>query len=117
MTTDYGPAAVWAVVLVVGVATFAVRFSFIYLFGRVDGVPSRLERALRFVPPAVLAALVAPALVSTPAAATGDAVIAALTDDRLLAGAVAAAVAWRTQRMVATVVVGMVAFWTLRFLL
>lgn len=116
MTTDYGPVTVWAVVLVVGVATFAIRFSFVYLFGRIGGVPSRLERALAYVPPAVLAALVAPALVDPPASTSVGGLAAALTDDRLLAGLAAGIVAWRTERMLATVVVGMVAFWTLRFM-
>jgi branched-subunit amino acid transport protein len=108
MTTTYGPLAVWAVVLVVGVATFAIRYSFVYLFGRIDGVPPRVEEGLRFVPAAVLAALVAPSLVD-PAATLGATVL----DDRFLAGVVAAGVAWYTDDMLVTIVVGMLALWTL----
>lgn len=106
MTTDYGPLAVWAVVLVVGVATFAIRYSFIFLFGRIDGVPPRIEEGLRFVPAAVLAALVAPAIVDP-----GPTVVATVLDDRLLAGAVAAVVAWYTEDMFATIAVGLLALW------
>ena len=106
------PAAVWAVILVVGVLTFAIRFSFIYLFGRIDGVPPWLTRSLRYVPPAVFAALVLPSLVTLRPSAT-----ATLVDDRLLAGAFAAVVAWRTESILATIVAGMGALWTLRFLL
>jgi branched-subunit amino acid transport protein len=107
MTTTYGPLPVWAVILVVGALTFAIRYSFIYLLGRVSGVPPRLERALRYVPAAVLAALVAPAFVDpAPTAA------ATLLDPRLFAGVVAAGVAWTTENMFATLVVGMVTFWT-----
>lgn len=106
MTTTYGPLAIWAVVLVVGVATFAIRYSFVYLFGRIDGVPPRIEEGLRFVPAAVLAALVAPAVVDP-----GPTVAATVLDDRLLAGAVAAVVAWYTENMFATIAVGLLALW------
>ncbi|MEF8819324.1 MAG: AzlD domain-containing protein [Haloferacaceae archaeon] len=99
--------AVWAVVVVVGVVTFAFRHSFVYLFGRVDAVPPRLRAPLRYVPPAVLAALVAPALVGSPLAAGPVLTV------RTAAGAVAVLVAWRTENTAATLVAGMVALWTL----
>ncbi|MFB6108510.1 MAG: AzlD domain-containing protein [Haloplanus sp.] len=111
MTTTYGPLAVWSVVVVVGVLTFGFRFSFVYLFGHVDSVPPNVRTALRFVPSAVLAALVVPALVHP-----GPTLGATLGDDRLLAGAVAAVAAWRTENVFVTLVVGMAAFWALRFL-
>ncbi|MFB6103030.1 MAG: AzlD domain-containing protein [Haloplanus sp.] len=107
MTTTYGPASIWAVVLLVGLLTFAIRYSFIYLLGRVDGVPPRVEHALRYVPAAVLAALVAPAFVDP-----GPTVTATLLDGRLLAGVVAAAVAWATENMFATLAAGMLTLWT-----
>lgn len=107
MTTTYGPLAIWAVVVAVGLLTFAIRYSFIYLLGRVDGVPPRIERGLRYVPAAVLAALVAPAFVDP-----GPMAAATLLDPRLLAGVVAAGVAWTTENMFATLAVGMVTFWT-----
>ena len=105
------PAAVWGVVLVIGVLTFAIRFSFVYLFGRLDRVPPWLSRWLRYVPPAVFAALVLPSLVTVRPSVT-----ATLVDDRLLAGAFAAVVAWRTESILATIAAGMGALWTLRFL-
>ncbi|WP_299330681.1 AzlD domain-containing protein [Haloplanus sp.] len=108
MTTTYGPLAVWAVVLLVGLLTFCIRYSFIYLFDRIDGVPPRAESALRYVPAAVLAALVAPAVVDP-----GPTVAATLVDDRLAAGAVAAAVAWYTEDVLATIGAGMMALWTM----
>ncbi|GAB6860415.1 AzlD domain-containing protein [Haloplanus litoreus] len=111
-TTSYGPLSVWAVVLVVGLLTFAIRYSFIYLLGRVDGMPPWLERALRYVPAAVLAALVAPAFVDP-----GPTVTATLLDSRLFAGLVAAGVAWTTENMFATLAAGMATLWTVGFLL
>lgn len=104
MTTTYPPAAVWAVVLAAGVLTFAIRHSFVHLFGKVETVPPRLAAALRFVPPAVLAALVFPALVGEES----------LVTDRTVAGAVAAVTAWYTADTLATIAVGMGVLWILR---
>lgn len=100
----------WTAIVLVGVATFAIRLSFIYLFGHIDRVPPALQRALRFVPPAVLAALVVPAVVTV-----GPTPAATLLDERLFAGLVAAGVAWRTEDVLATIVAGMGTLWVLRF--
>lgn len=102
----------WAAILLVGAATFAIRLSFIYLFGHIDRVPPALQRALRFVPPAVLAALVVPAVVTV-----GPTPAATLADERLLAGLVAAGVAWRTEDVLATIAAGMGMLWLLRFVI
>lgn len=108
--TTYGPTSVWAVIVAVGVCTFGIRLSFIYLFSRIDSVPPRVTQALRYVPAAVLAALVVPAVVSVEPSLT-----ATLTADRFLAGCVAALVAWYTEDVTATIVVGLVALWVVRF--
>ncbi|MFC7081696.1 AzlD domain-containing protein [Halorussus caseinilyticus] len=103
--------SIWLVVLAASVGTFAIRLSFVALFGRLEEVPPGLERALKFVPAAVLTALVAPRLVyldGTLALGVGN--------DRLLAGALAAVVAWRTESMLWTIVAGMAALWTLKWL-
>ncbi|WP_459825691.1 AzlD domain-containing protein [Halorubrum luteum] len=101
---------IWLAILAIGLATYGFRLSFIHLFGRIDDVPSRVSRLLRFVPPAVLAALVVPDLVTI-----RPTLSATLVDDRLIAGAVAAAVAWRTENVFATIAVGMGTLWLLRF--
>jgi len=110
--TAYHALTVWALVFAIGVPTFLLRYSFIGLFGRFEAIPAWIERALAFVPAAVFAALVVPDIVvlqPTPLATLGQ--------DRLLAGAVAAVVAYRTENVLATVVAGMVALWVLRFAL
>lgn len=111
MTTEHGPLAIWTAIVAIGIATFAIRLSFIFLFGRIDDVPPKLELALRYVPPAVLAALVVPSLVTIQ-----PTVSATLLDERLIAGVVAGAVAWRTENVFATIGVGMGVLWILRFL-
>jgi branched-subunit amino acid transport protein len=105
-----GSLGIWVAILLIGLATFGFRFSFIYLFGRIDEVPARIKRPLRYVPPAVLAALVLPDLVTV-----RPSVAATLADERLIAGVVAGAVAWRTENVTATIAVGMAALWLFRF--
>jgi branched-subunit amino acid transport protein len=58
----------------------------------------------------VLAALVVPRVVTVE-----PTLVATLVDERLLAAAVAAVVAWRTGDVALTVLVGMGALWLLRF--
>jgi branched-subunit amino acid transport protein len=110
--TELAALAVWAVIVVVGLFTFGIRASFIALFGYLDAIPPRVERALRFVPAAVLAALVAPELATAQPTVAG-----ALAGDRLVAGAVAGVVAWRTENVLATIAAGMGTLWLIRFLL
>ncbi|HET6822988.1 MAG TPA: AzlD domain-containing protein [Anaerolineales bacterium] len=52
---------IWLVMLLGGVITFLIRFSLIYLFGRFK-IPETMQQALRYVPPAVLSALIFPEL-------------------------------------------------------
>jgi branched-subunit amino acid transport protein len=95
-------ATVWLAIAIVGAGTFCIRFSFLFLFEYLSAVPEGVQRTLRFVPAAVLAALVVPAVVvvdGTPAVS--------LENHRLLAAVVAAVVAWRTESILATIVVGM----------
>lgn len=108
---DPQPAFLWLLIAVLGVGVYALRLSFIHLHGIVQGLPPRLERALSFVPAAILAALVAPALFPIDGS-IADTVFNA----RALAGAVAVATAWRTGSMVATILVGMGVLWTVTLL-
>jgi len=87
--------------------TFALRLSFIYLFGKVD-MPDWLRRALRFVPASVLAALVFPALTYP-----NGVLDLSLGNVRLLAGIGGALVAWKTRNVLWTIAAGMVLFWVL----
>lgn len=109
MPTSYSDLAVVGAIAAIAVVTFAIRFSFIALFGRLDEIPPQVRRVLRYVPPAVLAALVVPSIV------TVDPASGAVALDKLFAGAVAAAVAWRTEDVFATIAAGMGVLWTVRF--
>lgn len=101
----------WTVIVAVGALTYLSRLSFIALFARRE-MPPLVARALRFVPAAMLTAIVVPAVVLT-----GGAADPALAHEKLVAALVAALVAWRTHSPAATMVAGMVALWLLRWLL
>ena len=100
--------SVWLLFIAMAAGTFALRFSFIYLFGKVE-MPDWLRDALKFVPASVLAALVFPAL--TYPNGTLD---LTLNNIHLLAGLGGALVAWRTKNVMWTIIVGMVLFWVLQ---
>jgi branched-subunit amino acid transport protein len=93
-----------------GLLTFATRLSFIALLGRVE-TPPLLTRALRYVPPAVLSAIVFPELLLKEGK-----VDVTLHNQRLLAGLLAVLVAWRTKSVLLTIAVGMGALWALQLL-
>jgi branched-subunit amino acid transport protein len=100
--------SLWIVMAVIGVLTFLTRLSFIALAGRWDA-PPLFRSALRFVPVAILTAIVVPELVLH----TGTLDVS-LTNARLLGGVLAILVAWQTKNTVLTIVIGMAAFWILQ---
>jgi len=93
--------SLWWIMLAGGALTYGIRLSFILLWGRI-AVPDWLVRALRFVPPAVLTAIIFPELLMP----AGELNIS-LSNIRLLAGILAAVVAWRTRSVVLTILAGM----------
>jgi branched-subunit amino acid transport protein len=87
-----------------GLATYFTRYAMIAALGR--EIPSLLRRWLRYVPAAVLAALVAPA-----ALAPEGHLEFGIQAWAVFAGAV---VAWFTRNVLATIVGGLAVFWVLR---
>jgi branched-subunit amino acid transport protein len=104
---------IWFVLILGGVLTFLIRLSFIVLLGKFNA-PLWLTRALRFVPTAVLTAIIVPDLVLKGGAGTAVLAISP-TNARLIAGMIAIAVAWRTKNALITIGVGMAALLLLRF--
>ena len=95
-------------ILGAGAVTFALRLSFIALLGGME-IPPFLGRALRFMPAAVLTAVVIPLLFYE-----NGALEVSLGNERLLAGLVAALIAWHTRSVLFTLGGGMAALWTLQ---
>ncbi|HVO90602.1 MAG TPA: AzlD domain-containing protein [Casimicrobiaceae bacterium] len=99
---------VWLVIASVGTLNYLSRLSFIAFFSR-RSVPPMLARALRYVPAAMLTALIMPMIVIAPPAS-----LSALATPRVIAAIVAAAIAYRTRSTVLTLVVGMSMLWILQ---
>jgi branched-subunit amino acid transport protein len=91
--------------------TILVRYPVLALVGKIP-LPDRVFRALRYVPPAVLTAIIVPAMVMP----TGT-VDFSPTNSFLVAGIVSAVIAWRTKNLLLTIVLGMALFLLLRLLM
>jgi len=94
--------------LACGVLTFAIRLSFLALGARF-APGERMRRALHYVPPAVLCALIAPEVL-VPAGRLDI----SWSNTHLLAAACAAGVALLSRNVLATVGSGLVALWVLQ---
>ena len=93
----------WLTLAGMALVTYALRASFLVLPPGVE-TPAFLRRALRYVPAAVLTAIWAPELLL----AGGEFAISP-GNERLLAGAVAIAVAWRWRLTFVTILAGLAA--------
>jgi len=103
--------SIWIINIVAGLLTFATRLSFIFLLDRIR-VPDWFRRGLRFVPVAVLSAIILPELTNP-----NGSLFISLRNPQLLAGAVAILVAWRTKNVILTIVAGMGALLIFQFVL
>ena len=84
-------------------ATFVARYPVLALASRVD-LPQNVVDALKFIPPAVLTAIILPAVLYT---GENGALAVGLSNIFLVAGAVAVIVSWRTKNLLLTITVGM----------
>lgn len=100
----------WLTVLCMGLVTFAIRLAPILALERFP-IPPRLRQALRFVPAAVLSAIIFPELLR-PGNGSLDISPGNL---RLIAGLLAILVAWRTRNVLLTIAVGMGVLWILQY--
>ncbi len=92
--------------LILGMAlvTFGVRYPMLAIIGRLQ-LPDTALRALRYVPLAVLTAIIVPAILMP----DGD-IDLRPENTYLVGGIIAALVAWRTRNLLLTIIVGMGAF-------
>jgi branched-subunit amino acid transport protein len=99
----------WLIIACVSAVTYVLRAAFI-VFADPHKFPHAFRQALRFVPPAVLAAIVAPGLLLA-----GGVIDPSPRNARLLAGLVALAVAARWRHPLAPIAAGMPALWLLQW--
>jgi branched-subunit amino acid transport protein len=102
---------IWLVLIICGVMTYLTRLSFIAAFGK-HAIPEWLRRSLRFVPAAVLSVIACQSLFYP-----ADHFDISWSNTRLLAGIIAALVAWRTRNALLTILVGMVALLAFNYFL
>jgi branched-subunit amino acid transport protein len=94
------------------VVTFGIRYSMFVVAGRM-AFPARLENSLRYVPPAVLTAIIVPAVFMP----SGAEIVVSYTNPYLVAALLAFAVGWFSKNLLLTIVLGMIAFWTGQWIL
>jgi branched-subunit amino acid transport protein len=94
----------WLLVAGMALVTFAVRWPVLTLVGRIP-LPAPVLDALKFIPPAVLTAIIVPAVLMP-----GGTLDLRLSNAYLVAGAASALIAWRTRNLLLTIVLGMAIF-------
>jgi len=102
-----GALKLWIVIVAVGALNYLSRVSFIAFFTNRE-MPPLLARALKFVPAAMLTALLLPMVLTPSAAGT-----LAGVNPRIPAAVVAAVVAYFTRSTLKTLGTGMVSLWVL----
>jgi branched-subunit amino acid transport protein len=86
------------------IVTFSIRYPVLALLGKVS-MPDPVLRALRYVPPAVLTAIIVPEVLMP------GGQLKVVGNAYLVAAAVAALVSWRTKSLLLTIIQGMAALW------
>ena len=100
-----------AVIAGMALVALAVRYPLLVLLGRIPR-PEPLFRALKYVPPAVLTAIIVPAVLFK-----YNQVTIGPTNDYLVAGLISVVVAWRSKHLLLTIIVGMLVFLGWRWVL
>ncbi len=100
--------------LILGMAlvTFIVRYPVLALVSRIP-LPEPVVNAMRFIPPAVLTAIIIPSILIP----DGKTIDLHYYNSYLIAGIVAALVAWRSKNLLLTIVLGMATLWLWRRLM
>ncbi len=95
---------IWLIILAAGVITYIIRLSFILALERME-VPGWFARGLRYVPPAVLSAILIPGLADWNGKFTFS-----WENPQIIAGIAAGLVAWRTRNVVLTLAAGLACY-------
>lgn len=98
----------WLIIFGMGLVTYAIRLVPLLALERLP-IPPRLKQALRYVPPAVLSAIIFPELLRPEGVLD-----LSLGNARLLAGGLAILAAWFTKNILLTIALGMAALWLLQ---
>ncbi|MDP9235801.1 MAG: AzlD domain-containing protein [Chloroflexota bacterium] len=100
----------WIIVAACGAGTYGIRLSML-MFVRHSSLPRVAREALRFVTPAVLAAIIVPAVLYV---GKDQHLSLSAGNDRPIAALIAAMVAWSAKNVWLTIGSGMAALWVLQ---
>jgi len=103
-----GALKIWAVIFAVGALNYVSRLSFIAILSK-RTVPPLLERALRYVPAAMLTALIVPMVIDT-GASPGE-----WLSPKVAAAVIATVIAYFKLGTLWTLAVGMTVLWLLNW--
>ncbi|EXJ12494.1 AzlD domain-containing protein [Nitrincola nitratireducens] len=104
-------ASVWYLFIAIGIGTFAIRLSFIQLYGRKGFNINQYERVFLLLAPAVLSALSIPAILSQ-----GSTDLSEISIEKLSAAIVTGLLAWYFKGVFWPLILGMLTFWLIRYL-
>jgi branched-subunit amino acid transport protein len=95
------------ILLILGMAlvTFATRYPVLAVLSK-RRLPEAFKQTLEFVPPVVLTAIIVPEVL-----APDGPLSLSLSNNALIASLAAVLVSWRSKNLLATIVVGMAAYW------
>ncbi len=109
----YATSNLWLIIIGMGIITFLIRLSMIVLLGNVK-ISDTVMRGLRYVPPAVLSAIIFPEMLQPAPHGVLD---ISLGNARLVAGLVAIATALISKNMFITIGIGIVTMWIWPFII
>ena len=98
-------------VLGMAIVTFLIRYPVLAIFGKLS-LPPLIMRSLKYVPAAVLSAIIVPAVLIP----DGTHINVSTSNAYLIGGVIATVAAWRTKNLLLTIVLGMVSMWGWRAL-
>lgn len=91
--------------------TFGIRYPILALLGRIE-LPKPVLRALRYVPAAVLMAIIVPAVLMP----DGEHISMGVGSSTMIAALTASIVSWRTKSLLLTIMIGMAVLFLWRWL-
>ncbi len=92
------------------IATFLTRYPIMVLVSRIE-LSANLKSALKYVPTAVLSAIIFPLIFLE----NGE-LSFGMNNAFLMAAIISAIISWRTRNLLLTILIGMLSFWVFRFL-
>lgn len=87
------------------IVTFLIRYPLLAISNHIR-LPRQIIEALNYLPPAILTAIIVPAVLMP----TGDEIILSYSNAKLVGAIASILVGWRTKNLLATIMCGMLVF-------